>query len=175
MGNPAPSHAKERLALFTRLLRVLYRQHSLSHVSASVPNWLLFFTQPWVLITMVTCNNIFLLINHMKKERDAYIIRSQAPARRQLPIILPLNQANMFLHTSEASISADLGPGGLQSLPVPSPLSPNDRAEDIQVMHRTPEFSSLNIDEEKATKEGGKLCHEHKRLLSRWGVARSLI
>lgn len=70
MGNPAPSHAKERLALFTRLLRVLYRQHSLSHVSASVPNWLLFFTQPWVLITMVTCNNIFLLINHMKKANE---------------------------------------------------------------------------------------------------------
>ena len=81
----------------------------------------------------------------------------------------------MFLHTSEASISADLGPGGLQSLPVPSPLSPNDRAEDIQVMHRTPEFGSLNIDDEKATKAGGELCHEHKRLLSRWGVARSLI
>jgi hypothetical protein len=77
----------------------------------------------------------------------------------------------MSLHTSEIPISADLGPGGLQSLPVPSPLSPSDRTEDIQVMHRTPEFSSLDI--EKATKAGGELCHEHKRLLSRWGGNRS--
>ena len=34
---------------------------------------------------------------------------------------------------------------------------------------QTPEFSSLeHIDNEKATKARGELCHEHKRLLSRW-------
>jgi len=72
----------------------------------------------------------------------------------------------MSLHTSEAPISVYIGTRGLQSLPVPSPLSPSDRAE-------TPEFSSLDIDDEKATKAEGDLCHEHKRLLARWGEERS--
>jgi len=75
----------------------------------------------------------------------------------------------MSLHTSEVPISDDLGPGGLQSLPVPSPLSPGDHA----VVMQAPEFSSLDTDDGKATKAGGELCHEHKRLLSRWSGGHS--
>ena len=56
----------------------------------------------------------------------------------------------MSLHTSEVPISDDLGPGGLQSLPVPSPLSPGDHA----VVMQAPEFSSLDTDDGKRQRRG---------------------
>jgi len=65
----------------------------------------------------------------------------------------------MPLQTAEApTVTADLGPGDLQSLPVFNPTD-STRTQVVQT------FSTLDI-AQKAKKAGGELCHEHRQLIS---------